>query len=54
MCYDAKQQASTLVLNAETLTTVKSAAFASVYFSIWLGEKQPIAQVLREELLEGL
>ncbi len=54
MCYDAKQQATTLVLNGKALTTVKSAAFAEVYFGIWLGEKQPIAQALREQLLTGL
>ncbi len=54
MCYDAPQQTTSLILNGKTLTQVKSADFASVYFGIWLGEKRPIAQELREDLLEGL
>ncbi|WMP17582.1 chalcone isomerase family protein [Thiothrix lacustris] len=54
MCYDAKQQTTRLLLNDKPLTSVKSAEFANVYFGIWLGEKQPITQALRESLLKGL
>lgn len=54
MCYDAKQQTTTLLLNGKTLTKVKSAEFASAYFGIWLAEKQPIAQRLRSDLLRSL
>ncbi|UOG90887.1 MAG: chalcone isomerase family protein [Candidatus Thiothrix sulfatifontis] len=54
MCYDTKTQATSLLLNGKAVTQVKSAAFAQVYFGIWLGEKQPIAQELREQLLTGL
>ena len=54
MCYDAKAQTTRLQLNGKAVTQVKSAAFAAVYFGIWLGEKQPIAQALRESLLKGL
>ncbi|OQX15092.1 MAG: hypothetical protein BWK73_07885 [Thiothrix lacustris] len=54
MCYDAKTQSTSLLLNGKTMTQVKSADFAQVYFGIWLAEKQPIAQELREQLLTGL
>ena len=54
MCYDAKTQTTSLLLNGKVMARVKSAAFAAVYFGIWLGEKQPIAQELRENLLKGL
>lgn len=54
MCYDAKAQTTSLLLNGKAVTRVPSAAFAQVYFGIWLGEKQPIAQELREALLQGL
>ncbi|WGZ92509.1 MAG: chalcone isomerase family protein [Candidatus Thiothrix putei] len=54
MCYDAKAQTTSLLLNGKVMTRVKSAEFAEVYFGIWLAEKQPIAQKLREQLLTGL
>lgn len=54
MCYDAKTQATRLLLNGKAITRVPSAEFARVYFGIWLGEKQPIAQELREALLQDL
>lgn len=54
MCYDASTQMTSLLLNGKAGTNVKSAEFASLYFGIWLGEKQPIAQSLRSNLLRGL
>jgi len=54
MCYDTKTQTTSLLLNGKVMTRVKSAEFAEVYFGIWLAEKQPIAQELREQLLKGL
>lgn len=54
LCYDAQQQTTTLLLNAKTVVSVPSAEFAQVYFGIWLGEQRPIAQELREGLLQGL
>lgn len=54
MCYNAKTQTTRLLLNGKTMTEVKSAEFASLYFGIWLGKKQPIAQTLRDDLLKNL
>lgn len=54
MCYDSKTRTTRLQLNGNTVANVPSAEFARVYFGIWLGNKQPIAQELREALLRGL
>lgn len=54
LCYDAAEQQTSLILNGNTLVTIPSSQFASVYFGIWLGEDNPIDQGLRSELLAGL
>ena len=54
MCYTAATQTTSLSLNGETLVQVNSDTFAKHYFGIWLGEKRPIAQRLRKDLLKRL
>lgn len=54
MCYDATKQTTSLLLNDKVVTRVTSAAFATIYFGIWLAEKHPIAPTLREQLLTNL
>ena len=54
LCYNAVNQTTHLSLNNQTLVTLSSPEFAQVYFGIWLGEYQPLAQTLREELLRNL
>jgi hypothetical protein len=54
LCYDAANQFTELLLNGKRLAAIPSAAFASVYFGIWLGIEKPIDQTLRTQLLAGL
>ena len=53
LCYDAETQITELFLNETLLTTVSSEEFAQVYFSIWLGEQNPLSSSLRKNLLSG-
>lgn len=54
LCYDSRIGETTLALNGEPLVSIKSAEFAEVYFSIWLGENRPLDNKLRNDLLSGL
>ena len=54
LCYAADRQVTTLALNDVVLTTIPSAAFAELYFGIWLSEKHPIDEKLQRQLLSGL
>ena len=54
MCFDAATQTMSLQLNGAPLIKVQSGAFARIYFGIWLGEKTPISNRLRKNLLKNL
>jgi hypothetical protein len=51
LCYDNQSAVTTLALNDSTIVSVDSADFAEVYFSIWLGENEPLDEDLRDDLL---
>ena len=53
LCYDGKRKGTTLSLNRQKLITIDSADFASIYFGIWLGPREPIDERLRDSLLYG-
>lgn len=54
LCYESSSQETKLLLNSDVLVTIKSAEFARIYFGIWLGEKEPLSESLRKNLLTGL
>ena len=54
LCYNNKDQVTTLSFNNEIVASVKSADFAKVYFSIWLAPKDPLDDSLRKDLLGAL
>lgn len=54
LCYDAERQETELRLNHKLLVTIASATFAEYYFGIWLGEKDPLSDDLRNDLIQKL
>jgi hypothetical protein len=50
-CYDGVTSDTTLVYNNKQLITIRSPEFAETYFNIWLGEKAPLDEKLRDSLL---
>lgn len=51
LCYDRSTGRTTLSLNSKELATIDSGQFAKIYFSIWLGETDPLDESLRDSLL---
>lgn len=54
LCYASDAEETTLVYNGLPVAAVTSAQFATIYFSIWLGQDQPLDEDLRNDLLSGL
>ena len=54
LCYDANSSTTTLSLNNSELTSITSEPFSSLYFGIWLSEKDPIDEDLRNDLLHSV
>lgn len=54
LCYADKTATTSLALNDEVVVAVSSPAFAETYFSIWLGENEPLDDKLRKNLLAGI
>lgn len=54
LCYDAASSKTTLFFNGSPVAEIDSREFASLYFGIWLGEKEPISESLRKNLLKQL
>lgn len=51
LCYDSQERSTTLSYNNTELVRIHSKQFAEIYFSIWLGEKSPLDDTLRDNLL---
>lgn len=51
LCYDANSSTTTLLLNNSPITAITSQEFSSLYLGIWLGEKEPIDEDLRDALV---
>ena len=51
LCYTANNSKTTLALNGEELVALYSPQFAEVYFGIWLGQRKPLDETLRNALL---
>ena len=54
LCYDRSSSETTLAYNGARTVTVAKPDFAEVYFSIWLGDKDPLDKKLRDQLLSGV
>ncbi|MBN1956859.1 MAG: chalcone isomerase family protein [Desulfuromonadales bacterium] len=54
LCYEAKTQNLSLILNEQTLTKIPSRHFASLYTGIWLNDREPIDEKLQVNLLKAL
>ncbi|WP_136797899.1 chalcone isomerase family protein [Desulfosediminicola ganghwensis] len=54
LCYNGEAQTTRLFRNGIEQVVIPSADFAAVYFGIWLGEKEPLSDNLRANLLSGL
>lgn len=53
LCYDRDTKETTLAFNNTVVVSITSPGFAEFYFSIWLGETDPLDKNLRDELLLG-
>lgn len=51
LCFDGASQTTTLALNGDIIISIRSSEFAAAYFGIWLGDHEPINQLLRRDLL---
>lgn len=51
LCYDKSKSKTILSQNNKEIVRIQSRPFAEVYFSIWLGNKSPLDNVLRDNLL---
>jgi hypothetical protein len=51
LCYSKVAETTTLALNEKEVVSVYSPDFAEIYFSIWLGESDPLDEKLRNNLL---
>ncbi len=54
LCYNRDTYETTLAFNDSIVVSIISPGFAEVYFSIWLGEDEPLDKSLRDDLLSGL
>lgn len=54
LCYADETKTTSLALNDKIVVSVASPAFAEIYFSIWLGETEPLDDKLRGNLLAGI
>lgn len=54
LCYSSTEKVTSLSYNGEVLVSVDSPGFAEIYFSIWLGKRDPLDETLRDDLLAGL
>lgn len=54
LCYLKTTQTTTLALNGQQVVSVSSPDFAEIYFSIWLGEADPLDEKLRKNLLANI
>jgi len=54
LCYNSADSITTLSYNGGVLVSIGSPGFSEVYFSIWLGQNQPLDETLRNDLLAGL
>lgn len=54
LCYFKNTQITSLALNGQEIVAVSSPDFAEIYFSIWLGETEPLDESLREDLLANV
>jgi hypothetical protein len=53
LCYNRETDATTLAFNDAIVVSISSSGFAEIYFSIWLGEDDPLDKSLRDDLLSG-
>lgn len=53
LCYTSTDKVTTLSYNDILLVSVDAPHFAKVYFSIWLGQNEPLDESLRDDLLAG-
>lgn len=53
LCYANETETTSLAFNDKVIVSVASPAFAEAYFSIWLGETEPLDDKLRKNLLAG-
>lgn len=51
LCYDRTDSLTTLSLNNTEIVRIQSKPFATMYFSIWLGNRLPLDERLRDDLL---
>lgn len=51
LCYNHELETTTLARNNNKVVSIQSAEFSRVYFSIWLGEPEPLDERLRDDLL---
>lgn len=51
LCYNKEEESTTLEYNDVEIIRIFSKTFATIYFSIWLGEKDPLDDTLRDNLL---
>ncbi|MFT5698279.1 MAG: hypothetical protein ACI8ZB_001133 [Desulforhopalus sp.] len=54
LCYNSMEKVTSLSYNRSNISTIHSPAFAEIYFSIWLGNSNPLDENLRDDLLAGL
>jgi len=54
LCYFKNTQTTSLALNGQKVVAVSSPDFAEIYFSIWLGDTDPLDESLRENLLANV
>jgi Lhr-like helicase len=54
LCYDSQTGETTLDYNDVEAARISSREFARVYFAIWLGNREPLDQRLRDNLLAGI
>ena len=54
LCYQSDTAVTTLARNGSKVLSIDTPGFATVYFSIWLGEADPLDERLRADLLAGL
>lgn len=53
LCYNARTGETSVTLNNILLVQITSPEFAAIYFGIWLRDRNPIDDGLRQKLLSG-
>ena len=51
LCYDSVESSTALSHNGVEVVRIVSKPFATMYFSIWIGEESPLDDTLRDNLL---